>query len=214
MVLRRMGRSSARSTARCAPLPRTAAVLSFRVRWWVDRVTSKRRKQKSLRLLQGRPLRRILVHSCLLCRLVPPLRRSLPVLRLRVSLVVAFMPVRGVIRGCGPKVRTTLSGEGGDLAVEARESTEPPADAFFAPSPGEDVARAEGDPRADCPAVVPSASAPATPIPSVNSDDFQAIPDALVQQADSDCFVAAATAGRIPFVLRVVVAVAVVVVPL
>ncbi|KAF5219119.1 surface protease GP63 [Trypanosoma cruzi] len=80
-------------TARCAPLPRTAAVLSFRVRWWVDRVTSKRRKQKSLRLLQGRLLRRILVHSCLLWRLVPPLIRSLPVLRLRVSLVVAFMPV-------------------------------------------------------------------------------------------------------------------------
>ncbi|RNC53253.1 surface protease GP63, partial [Trypanosoma cruzi] len=58
-------------------------------RWWVDRVTSKRRKQKSLRLLQGRLLRRILVHSCLLWRLVPPLKRSLPVLRLRVSLVVA-----------------------------------------------------------------------------------------------------------------------------
>ncbi|RNC52395.1 putative surface protease GP63 [Trypanosoma cruzi] len=80
-------------TARCAPLPPTAAVLSFRVRWWVDRVTSKRRKQKSLRLLQGRLLRRILVHSCLLWRLVPPLKRSLPVHRLRVSLVVAFMPV-------------------------------------------------------------------------------------------------------------------------
>ncbi|RNC56500.1 surface protease GP63, partial [Trypanosoma cruzi] len=87
-------------------------------------------------------------------------------------------------------------------------------DAFFAPSPGEDVARAEGDPRADCPAVIPSASAPATPIPSVNSDDFQAIPDALVQQADSDGGVAAATAGLIPFVLLVVVAAAVVVVPL
>ncbi|RNC38776.1 surface protease GP63, partial [Trypanosoma cruzi] len=69
----------------------------------------------------GSPSPEKLVHSCLLWRLVPPLRRSLPVLRLRVSLVVAFMPVRGVIRGCGPKVRTTLSGEGGDLAVEARE---------------------------------------------------------------------------------------------
>ncbi|RNC34929.1 surface protease GP63 [Trypanosoma cruzi] len=41
------------------------------------------------------------------------------------------MPVRGVIRGCEPKVRTTLSGEGGDLAVGARGPTEPPADAFF-----------------------------------------------------------------------------------
>ncbi|EKG01019.1 surface protease GP63, putative [Trypanosoma cruzi] len=40
---------------------------------------------------------------------------------------MAFMPVRGVDPGCGPKVRTTLSGEGGDLAVEAREPTEPPA---------------------------------------------------------------------------------------
>ncbi|RNC43875.1 surface protease GP63, partial [Trypanosoma cruzi] len=87
-------------------------------------------------------------------------------------------------------------------------------DAFFAPSPGEDVARAEGDPRSDCPAVVPSASAPATPIPCVNGDDFQAIPDALVQQADSDGGVAAATAGLIPLVLLVVVAAAVVVVPL
>ncbi|ESS55311.1 surface protease GP63 [Trypanosoma cruzi Dm28c] len=86
--------------------------------------------------------------------------------------------------GCGPKVRTTLSGEGGDLAVGAREPTEPPA------------------------------PTPATPIPSVNSDDFQAIPDALVQQADSDCCVAAATAGLVPFVLLGVVAAAVVVVPL
>ncbi|RNC36224.1 surface protease GP63 [Trypanosoma cruzi] len=178
-------------------------------------VTSKRRKQKSLRLLQGRLLRRILVHSCLLWRLVPPLKRSLPALRLRVSLVVAFMPVRGVIRGCGPKVRTTLSGEGGDMAVEATEPTEPPARRFFfSPSPGEDVAGAEGDPRADCPAVVPSVSAPATPISSVNGVDFQAIPDALVQQADSDGGVAAATAGLIPFVFLVVVAAAVVVVPL
>ncbi|PWV21286.1 putative surface protease GP63 [Trypanosoma cruzi] len=72
-----------------------------------------------------------LVHSCLVWRLVPPLKRSLPVLRLRVSLVVAFMPVRGVIRGCGPKVRTTLSGEGGDLSVGAREPTEPPAPTLF-----------------------------------------------------------------------------------
>ncbi|RNC54434.1 surface protease GP63 [Trypanosoma cruzi] len=126
-----MGGSSAPHTARCAPLPRTAAVLSFRVRRWVDRVTSKRRKQKSRRLLQGCLLRRILVHSCLLWRLVPPLKRSLPVLRLRVSLVAAFMPVRGVIRGCGPKVRTTLSGEGGDLAVEEREPTEPLAPTLF-----------------------------------------------------------------------------------
>ncbi|RNC34327.1 surface protease GP63 [Trypanosoma cruzi] len=126
------------------------------------------------------------------------------------------MPARGVNRGCGPKVRTTLSGEGGDMAVEATEPTEPPAPTlfFFAPSPGEDVARAEGDPRADSPAVIPNASVPATPIPSVNSDDFQAIPDALVQQADSDCCVADATAGLIPFVLLVVVAAAVVVVPL
>ncbi|PWV19878.1 putative surface protease GP63 [Trypanosoma cruzi] len=33
--------------------------------------------------------------------------------------------------GCGPKVGTTLSGEGGDLAVEAREPTEPPAPTLF-----------------------------------------------------------------------------------
>ncbi|RNC52040.1 surface protease GP63 [Trypanosoma cruzi] len=79
----------------------------------------------------GSPSPGKLVHSCLLWCLVPPLKRSLPVLRLRVSLVVAFMPVRGVIRGCGPKVGTTLSGEGGDMAVEAREPTEPPAPTLF-----------------------------------------------------------------------------------
>ncbi|RNC31723.1 putative surface protease GP63 [Trypanosoma cruzi] len=44
-----------------------------------------------------------LLRSCLLWCLVPPLKRSLPVLRLRVSLVVAFMPVRGVIRGADRK---------------------------------------------------------------------------------------------------------------
>ncbi|ESS61865.1 surface protease GP63 [Trypanosoma cruzi Dm28c] len=52
------GKINSPRTARCAPLPRTAAVLSLRVRWWVERVTSKRGKQKSLRLLQGRLLRR------------------------------------------------------------------------------------------------------------------------------------------------------------
>ncbi|EKG00434.1 surface protease GP63, putative [Trypanosoma cruzi] len=51
----------------------------------------------------GSPSPEKLVHSCLLWRLVPPLKRSLPVLRLRVSLVVAFMPVRGVIRGADRK---------------------------------------------------------------------------------------------------------------
>ncbi|RNC36223.1 surface protease GP63 [Trypanosoma cruzi] len=100
-------------------------------------------------------------------------------------------------------------GSGSDGANRASGPT-----LFFSPSPGEDVAGAEGDPRADCPAVVPSASAPATPIPSVNGVDFQAIPDALVQQADSDGGVADATAGLIPFVFLVVVAAAVVVVPL
>ncbi|ESS63707.1 surface protease GP63 [Trypanosoma cruzi Dm28c] len=206
------GKIKSSRTARCAPLPRTAAVLSSRVRWWVERVTSKRRKRKSLRLLKDRLLRRILVHSCLVWRLVPPLKRSLPVLRLRVSLVVAFMPVRGVIRGADRKrgQHSAARKETWQWKRGSQQSLRPRSLLCAIARRGRCTS---GGRRAREPAE-PPAPTPATPIPSVNSGDFQAIPDALVQQADSDCCVAAATAGLVPFVLLGVVAAAVVVVPL
>ncbi|EKF28210.1 surface protease GP63, putative, partial [Trypanosoma cruzi marinkellei] len=77
-----------------------------------------------------------------------------------------------------------------------------------APSPGEGVAPAEGDP-----AVTPTASASATPVPSVNSSDVQATPDVLAQQVGNDGGVAAAAAGFSPLVLLAVVAAAVAMVP-
>ncbi|RNC58910.1 surface protease GP63 [Trypanosoma cruzi] len=72
MVLSKMERSSARSTSRCAPLPPTAAVLSFRERWRMISGTSEERKEKSLWLLRRCLLERKLLQ-----------RRPLPICLLR-----------------------------------------------------------------------------------------------------------------------------------